>query len=132
MAEKGLDRTTIAEIVAKVGVAQSTFYLYFRSKRDIAPAFLEQVLEGLGARIAAGSLGSPIGVHGTRDLRGNPELPGCVCRDLSPVWPAAVTQALPAELRGAARIITSTPGHLGLDLLFFKLPVPQGVYQYAR
>ncbi len=52
VAEKGLDRTTVAEIVAEAGVAQGTFYLYFRSKRDIAPAFLEQMLEGLGARIA--------------------------------------------------------------------------------
>lgn len=31
--EKGLDKTSISDIVKKAGVAQGTFYLYFSSKR---------------------------------------------------------------------------------------------------
>jgi len=34
-ANKGFDRATVDEIVAKAGVAKGTFYLYFRSKEDL-------------------------------------------------------------------------------------------------
>lgn len=35
-AEKGFDATTVSEIVARAGVAQGTFYLYFPSKIAVA------------------------------------------------------------------------------------------------
>ncbi|WP_297518230.1 TetR/AcrR family transcriptional regulator [Thermococcus sp.] len=34
-AKKGFDKTTVDEIVAKAGVAKGTFYLYFKSKKDL-------------------------------------------------------------------------------------------------
>lgn len=33
ISNKGLDRTSISDIVKKAGVAQGTFYLYFSSKK---------------------------------------------------------------------------------------------------
>ena len=38
LAEKGLEATTVSEIVARAGVAQGTFYLYFPSKVAIIAA----------------------------------------------------------------------------------------------
>src|SRR5579859_5491274 len=38
LAEKGLEATTVSEIVARAGVAQGTFYLYFASKTALIPA----------------------------------------------------------------------------------------------
>lgn len=38
LAEKGLEATTVSEIVARAGVAQGTFYLYFASKLALIPA----------------------------------------------------------------------------------------------
>jgi AcrR family transcriptional regulator len=40
--EKGFQKTRVSDIVAKAGVAQGTFYLYFKSKEDI---FLSICLE---------------------------------------------------------------------------------------
>ncbi len=44
-AEKGYDATAVSDIVARVGVAQGTFYLYFPSKRAVAIALLEEILK---------------------------------------------------------------------------------------
>jgi len=45
LAEKGLEATTIAEIVARAGVAHGTFYVYFSSKFAVVYALAEQMLE---------------------------------------------------------------------------------------
>ncbi len=44
ISEKGLDKTSISDIVKKAGVAQGTFYLYFRSKNALIPAIAENLL----------------------------------------------------------------------------------------
>lgn len=44
ISEKGLDKTSISDIVRKAGIAQGTFYLYFQSKNDLIPAIAENLL----------------------------------------------------------------------------------------
>ena len=44
-AEKGLEKTTISEIVKKAGMAQGTFYLYFSSKKALIPAIANDLLQ---------------------------------------------------------------------------------------
>jgi len=44
ISEKGLDKTSISDIVKKAGVAQGTFYLYFSSKKALIPAIAENLL----------------------------------------------------------------------------------------
>ncbi|KRD84750.1 TetR family transcriptional regulator [Bacillus sp. Root147] len=44
ISEKGLDKTSISDIVKRAGVAQGTFYLYFRSKNALVPAIAENLL----------------------------------------------------------------------------------------
>lgn len=44
-AEKGLEKSTVSEIVAKAGVAQGTFYLYFRSKNALISAIADDLLQ---------------------------------------------------------------------------------------
>ncbi|MEF2246647.1 MULTISPECIES: TetR family transcriptional regulator [unclassified Paenibacillus] len=44
ISEKGLDKTSISEIVKKAGVAQGTFYLYFQSKNALIPAIADNLL----------------------------------------------------------------------------------------
>lgn len=43
IAEKGLDQTSISDIVKKAGVAQGTFYLYFSSKKALIPAIADNL-----------------------------------------------------------------------------------------
>lgn len=45
LAEKGLEATTVSEIVARAGVAQGTFYLYFPSKMAILAALNTELNE---------------------------------------------------------------------------------------
>lgn len=45
LAAKGLDAARVSEIVARAGVAQGTFYLYFPSKHSLVVALTEQVME---------------------------------------------------------------------------------------
>jgi AcrR family transcriptional regulator len=42
--EKGCEETSVSDIVKKVGVAQGTFYYYFKSKDDILDAVLDHYL----------------------------------------------------------------------------------------
>ena len=42
-AEKGFDATTVSEIVARAGVAQGTFYLYFPSKISVVKTLVEEL-----------------------------------------------------------------------------------------
>ncbi|WHY99284.1 TetR family transcriptional regulator [Peribacillus simplex] len=44
ISEKGLDKTSISDIVKKAGVAQGTFYLYFSSKKALIPAIADNLL----------------------------------------------------------------------------------------
>lgn len=44
ISEKGLDNTSISDIVKKAGVAQGTFYLYFSSKKALIPAIADNLL----------------------------------------------------------------------------------------
>lgn len=43
LAEKGFEAATISEIVARAGVAQGTFYLYFHSKFSIVVALAQEM-----------------------------------------------------------------------------------------
>jgi AcrR family transcriptional regulator len=42
-AKNGLTNTTVANIVKEAGVAQGTFYLYFKSKQEIGNAIVESI-----------------------------------------------------------------------------------------
>lgn len=44
---KGFDQTAVSDIVRKVGVAQGTFYYYFKSKEEILFAILQKELDVL-------------------------------------------------------------------------------------
>lgn len=48
-AERGFSQTRIADIVAKAGVAQGTFYLHFESKPSVFVALVDDFFEGLMA-----------------------------------------------------------------------------------
>jgi AcrR family transcriptional regulator len=56
LATKGLEATKISDIVARAGVAQGTFYLYFPSKSSLVIALTEQmnvqVMERVQAAVA--------------------------------------------------------------------------------
>ena len=43
LAEKGFDATTVSEIVARAGVAQGTFYLYFPSKLAVVRTLVDEL-----------------------------------------------------------------------------------------
>src|SRR5215216_3890596 len=51
-AKKGYEEATVSEIVARAGVAQGTFYLYFPGKESLAGAFAEVISERF-AEVAA-------------------------------------------------------------------------------
>jgi AcrR family transcriptional regulator len=51
-AEKGFEGTKISEIVARVGVAQGTFYLYFPSKISLVYALAEMLQKKIESAIA--------------------------------------------------------------------------------
>ncbi|PYI52636.1 TetR/AcrR family transcriptional regulator [Paenibacillus flagellatus] len=42
---KGYERTAVSDIVKHVGVAQGTFYYYFKSKEEIADALIDRMVE---------------------------------------------------------------------------------------
>lgn len=43
--EKGMEKTKIADIVKRAGIAQGTFYLYFPSKLSVMPAIAEIMVQ---------------------------------------------------------------------------------------
>ncbi len=51
LAEKGLEAATVSEIVARAGVAQGTFYLYFPSKMALIPALDAELNEHILAAV---------------------------------------------------------------------------------
>ena len=57
LAEKGFEATTVSEIVARAGVAQGTFYLYFPSKIALIAALNQEMNEHIvtAVRVATAS-----------------------------------------------------------------------------
>jgi len=49
--EKGFEKTMVSDIVKRVGVAQGTFYYYFRSKEEALAAILERGWRRLAAEL---------------------------------------------------------------------------------
>jgi len=45
--EKGFEKTTITDVVTKVGVAQGLFHYYFSSKQDMLDAVLDRYIDNL-------------------------------------------------------------------------------------
>jgi AcrR family transcriptional regulator len=46
-AEKGVANTAVSDIVKAAGVAQGTFYLYFKTKEDVLVAVVERTVDRL-------------------------------------------------------------------------------------
>jgi AcrR family transcriptional regulator len=59
LAEKGLDAARVSEIVARAGVAQGTFYLYFPSKYSLVVALTEEVMAQILAAVEEATAGAP-------------------------------------------------------------------------
>lgn len=49
--EKGIEKTTVSDIVKDAQIAQGTFYLYFQSKLSLMPAIAEEMVKILMIRI---------------------------------------------------------------------------------
>ncbi len=49
--KKGFHKVSIADIIQRAGIARGTFYIYFKSKRDIFYCLLESLLQELDQRI---------------------------------------------------------------------------------
>ncbi len=49
---KGYDGASVSEIVREAGVAQGTFYLYFRSKKDAAVCLRDGLMETMAQAVA--------------------------------------------------------------------------------
>jgi AcrR family transcriptional regulator len=62
---KGLDATTIDDIVAAVEVSRRTFFRYFDTKEDVLPAWFDRHVDGLLAQVDA----RPAGEDAMRTLR---------------------------------------------------------------
>jgi len=59
LAEKGLDAARVSEIVARAGVAQGTFYLYFPSKYSLVVALTEEVMAQVLAAVEEATAAAP-------------------------------------------------------------------------
>ena len=55
-AQKGYEKTTINNILEKVGIGKGTFYHYFQSKEELADAVVSRVAEYITARMNAAQL----------------------------------------------------------------------------
>ncbi len=51
--EYGFEKTSIAQIVRKAGVAHGTFYLYFESKAQLVPALAQSIIDEMLGRLQA-------------------------------------------------------------------------------
>lgn len=51
ISENGFEKTSVSQIVQKAGVAQGTFYLYFKSKNELVPAIAQLVVDSLMGKI---------------------------------------------------------------------------------
>lgn len=57
---KGIDKTTISDIVKLAEIGQGTFYLYFPSKLSLMPAIAEIIVERMLTRLKADVLSTTI------------------------------------------------------------------------
>lgn len=57
--EKGLESTSVDDIVARIGIAKGTFYIYFKSKSELVQAVLENALEDLESRMSTAMANAP-------------------------------------------------------------------------
>lgn len=55
--EKGYDRTSIAEITRRAGVAQGTFYIYFADKKAVLVELVRELSHALRREIAQATVG---------------------------------------------------------------------------
>jgi AcrR family transcriptional regulator len=69
-AEHGYHAASIADIIACAGVARGTFYLYFDGKRQLFDRLLDDLLQGIDARIRVIDLG-PDAAPPVEQLRAN-------------------------------------------------------------
>src|SRR5215471_4872717 len=97
-AEQGFDQTTVAEIAARAGLTERTFFRHFADKREVLFYGMGSPFQGrlraLGERTrSAGPAGNPPRVHGRDDgacsrtgpptaRRAGRAAPGCRCRGL--------------------------------------------------
>lgn len=51
LAKKGYEKTSVADIIKKVGIAKGTFYYYFKSKDDLLDAIVEKMLKEIWAQV---------------------------------------------------------------------------------
>jgi AcrR family transcriptional regulator len=51
LAKKGYDRTSVADIIKKVGIAKGTFYHYFKSKDELLDAIVEKMLKEIWTKV---------------------------------------------------------------------------------
>lgn len=51
--ELGFEQTTVSEIVKKTGVAQGTFYYYFKAKEDILDAVVSRAIDAMASKVIA-------------------------------------------------------------------------------
>jgi len=58
-AEKGYHAAGVSDIIEAAGVARGTFYLYFKSKRDVFSALVEHIIQQLDSLITALPLDTP-------------------------------------------------------------------------
>jgi AcrR family transcriptional regulator len=58
-AAQGFHATSIDQIIQKASVARGTFYLHFRSKKEIFDQLLDQLFEQVAASISPIRIGSP-------------------------------------------------------------------------
>ena len=52
-AERGIDKVSVDEIIDQAGIAKSTFYTFFRSKKDLVGAIIAPVFDGGSAGLEA-------------------------------------------------------------------------------
>jgi len=106
---KGVDRTTVDEIVAKAGVAKGTFYLHFERKEDLLLEYgtrrLRRVREMLPELMSGKSFRDALGVILDQVVRGK-------------VWGREVTGRAILEIgTSAERLPLEAPHHLLEPLL---------------
>ena len=63
-AARGYHATSIDHIIQKASVARGTFYLHFRSKKEIFDQLLDQLFDQVAASISPIRIGSPAAIAG--------------------------------------------------------------------
>ena len=57
---KGLPRPGVADIIDKAGIARGTFYLYFKSKRDVFSALIDYTFDSIRKKMTSVETGDPL------------------------------------------------------------------------